>query len=182
MSTNPSIEDVAALMARAEKAEQALAAEVEKRQKAESVLATIKDYVRVYEVFGADEIVELCNGVVGKFSQSKGWMMAGTYREMEEDLASARAELAQTKAELATHKAANELTSDQLRFEQEDARVAHEVLNSAGIPSNGEEGHGKRQSLLLSQRVATAIKERDEARERALRANGYGNNDVTLKP
>lgn len=47
-----------------------------------------------------------------------------------------------------------ELAEERLIFEQEEARQAMKTLDNLNAPTNGEEGHGKRQSLTLSQRIA----------------------------
>lgn len=58
------------------------------------------------------------------------------------------------ESEIASLKAALELMSDQLAREQSEAREVMAILDSARVPSNGEEGEGKRQSLTIPHRVA----------------------------
>lgn len=44
-------------------------------------LATIKARIQADEDFSADEIIEFINGMVGKFSMTKAWVMAAAERE-----------------------------------------------------------------------------------------------------
>lgn len=52
----------------------------------------------------------------------------------------------------------HELISEQLEYEQGQNREAMDLLDKAGVASNGEEGIGKRQSLTLPQRIERLLK------------------------
>ena len=54
-----------------------------------------------------------------------------------------------------------ELLQENLSFVTKEVVECHQFLNSIKVPTNGIEGHGKRQSLTLLQRIKKAVNHKD---------------------
>ncbi len=115
--------------ARASAAETALA-------RANAALATVKDRISASDDFSADELIEIINKVVGRFSQGVEWAEKAVIAELQADLAT---------------------TQEQLRAALERELKLEAALEALALSCRAGAGHFIRVKAPLSSRLDHAL-------------------------